>query len=424
MELLKEESIPYRCGDSIEWKLTEDKMYNKVHLTAKGFVREKDKIYFSDLELCILFQLDLRDYSIKVLCDFSNYQNAQLELYAHHIIRNNDDIILIPEYSDQVGIYNTQTKESRMISIGQKTPSVHLLPTIAVIERKIWIFPIATSNGVYILYMDNYEVIKDDNIGRKLKKYQYVYRNVRTIYENSFYMIASNPNCIIKIDIAKNDVEEIRIPFSQENLSILEQWREHLWFNRKENHECDIYEWIPERNELITYQLQDKELSNEYKESGLPPYVRFLFVNDDVYILGWGIRAILKISKERGLIEKAFDFPENFRILGRNLSYYPYFATEIIENKILFFPCISNMFLIYDTITGKVEGKEIIIEKDKIPGYQRWLSAYFINSITQEEGENLFTLYDCLEYEQYKQDSNKEQRENIGRLIWRALDDE
>lgn len=403
---------------------------NKKYLGAQGFIRKGTYIFFVDLEFCLLCRLNLQNYEVEVLHDFSKHQhqiqNNPLELFSHYIIENGNDLFFAPVYGKEVGIYNLCTKEEKMVSIGDfalgKNDAFFLSAAVLVCGRQAWFFPINCSNGIYVLNLDSHEAGRDDELSEKLKDFNLIVPQNRVIYNNMLYIGVVGANLILAVNVEKKEVIKKIIPNSIQGLSLIEQEGNYIWFTLSDR--LEIYKWSLDDDGLIRYCVEDQDIISAYQETDLPPYVKILSVKNNIYILGWGMRAILKVNIKNGLIEKAFDFPKSFCLCRRDSNKCAYSGIEMMEDKLLAFPCIGNKLLVYDTLSHETEGKDIVIEKDKIPNYKQRLDLFFFNSMPREEGANDFTLNDCLEYEYRKNDFQMGMQENVGKHIWEELSNE
>lgn len=396
----------------------------KIYLSVRSVYRKGNKIYFFDAELNMLFTYDMYSGSVEFIETFGEYQKNSYAIFGDYIIENEDELYFMPFYSNLIGIYNTRTDEGRVICIPELEKSygtTYFATNKAVVwKNKIWMFSSNPLIGVYVLDMSTYMVWKDIELSKRLEKYPIVSK-IETVSGCCFYAGVSDKDLILMIDIDKKEVEERKIPICNGKIFMFGENGKHIWFELRDS--ADVYEWDIETNRVIRYSI-DEDLWNKGDKQ---PYVKFVFWDQETYILGFEIEAIMKINREKRNIEKAFDLPKGFnffdgkRSIGFNAAFW---ATDKVEDKLFFFPNRGNKILIYDVKTERITGRELTIDKEKIPNYKELIRQRLFDISVADEMDNFFSLYDCLEYEQDKQNSDRKQEENIGRLIWKELDND
>lgn len=395
----------------------------KIYLSARSVYKKGEKVYFFNEELNTLFTYDLYNEAVEAIEAFEEYHKSSYAIFGDYIIENGDELFLMPFYSNVIGIYNTKVNKGRVICIPEFEEnygtSYFAINKAVVWKNRIWMFSSNPSIGVYILDMSTYTVWKDVDLSKKLEKYPIVSK-IETVKGSSFYAGVSDKNLILMIDIEKKEVEERKVPISNGKIFMFGDNGKNIWFVLRDS--TDVYEWYIEDNKVIRYSL-DGNLRNKEDNQ---PYVKFAFWDQETYILGFGIQAIMKINRDKRSIEKAFDFPNGFNFLdgkkaiGLNAAFW---ATDKIEDKFFFFPSRGNKILIYDVKTGRIAGKELTIDKEKIPNYKELIMQRLFDVPAVDEMDSFFSLYDCIEYEQDKNEMEIVMKETVGSQIWKRLND-
>lgn len=398
----------------------------QIHLSAKNAYEKDGGVFFFNIDFNSLFRVDLSNYSIRHLNAFLEYQTEDKGLFGDFVVENNDELFFFPGIGDFIGIYNAKLNEGEKVRISSKLnydKNVGLgVAKIIASSKKVWIFLAETSFGVYVLDMDNHQVQKDFELSKKIKEYKPLVWKLEQEYGNRSYVQTGDLNLLLQIDVVKKNIVEIRNPVPDG--VILGENEGKLWFYNADS--LQIYEWKVNLNELSVYDVEDENLVYDGREDGMPPYARCVCFGGEVFILGWSIRAIMRLNKEKKTIERAFAFPEGFYFYKyKKVSHLTsnFWSAEMIKGKIYFFPCAANMLLIYDPQSGEVEGKELVVEKSKIKNYEKIINNKLLKEVPLDETENFFSIYDCLEYGQKMDDTKREMQENIGERIWMDLND-
>ena len=396
----------------------------QMHLSAKNVYEIDGGVYFFNIDFNSLFRLDLQTRSIQHLDAFLECQTQQRILFGDFVVKNNKELFFFPGYDNFIGIYNTQLNKAEKISFNQeyadKRDINFSVAKIIVLDKKVWIFQADTALGVYVLDLESHQIQKDDNISEKIKNYPNLVWKLEQTYHNFSFVQTSDLKLLLQIDVEQGNLIEWETPVS--NGVVIGDNGKNIWLYVVNS--TEIYEWSMEENEISVYSIVDEELVNKGQEYQMPPYARCVCYGDDVFVLGWGIEAIMKLNREDKRIEKAFALPEDFLFYDykkTSMLTSNFWSVEMINGKIWFLPCGSNMLLIYDPQSGEVQGEELLIDKERIINYRELIVDKLHKEYPQSETDDYFSLYDCLEYGQSKHISKEESGESIGQRIWREL---
>ncbi|MDE7177483.1 MAG: hypothetical protein K2O59_06665 [Lachnospiraceae bacterium] len=399
----------------------------QIHLGAKNVYEIDGGVYFFNIDFNSLFRFDIQTRSIRHLDAFLEYQTQQKILFGDFVVENDKELFFFPGYGNFIGIYNTQSNKDEKVLfnsdyVDQKNINFSVAKIIVSV-KKVWIFLSDTSLGVYVLDLESHQIQKDDDLSEKIKDYPTLVWKLEQSYDNFSFVQTSDLKFLLQIDVEKGNFIEREMPVL--NGIIIGDNGKQIWLYVANS--TEIYEWSVEENEVSVYLITDEELVNKGQEYQMPPYARCVCYGDDVFVLGWGIDAIMKLNRAEKKIERAFALPEKFLFYEyKKTSKFisSFWSVEMIGEKICFFPCSGNMILIYDPKSGEVRGEELLIDKKKIINYREMIIDKLYNEYPQSETNDYFSLYDCLDYGQKQYIPRAKLEENIGQQIWSKLKSE
>lgn len=399
----------------------------QIHLSVKNVYEIDGGVYFFNIDFNSLFRFDIKTRSIRHLDAFLEYQTQQKILFGDFVVENDKELFFFPGYDNFIGIYNTQLNKAEKVAFNpdyadQKNINFSVAKII-VLGKKVWIFLSDTSLGVYVLDLKSHQIQKDDNLSEKIKGYPALVWKLEQSYNNFSFVQTKDLKLLLQIDVEKGNFIEWEMPVL--NGIVIGDNGKQIWLYVANS--TEIYEWSIEENNVSVYSIADEELVNKGQEYQMPPYARCVCYGDDVFVLGWGIEAIMKLNRTEKRIEKAFAFPEKFLVYEykkTSMLTSNFWSVEMIGGEIWFFPCSGNMLLIYDPQTREVRGEELLIEKKQIINYKEMIIDKLYKEYPQSEMNDYFSLYDCLEYGQKKHLPKAEAEENVGQQIWRKLREE
>lgn len=335
---------------------------NKLSLHYKSSIRIRDKIYFSEAFFNGLFELDTNDFSIKFLCHFSEEDKRKLLLHGGHPIQYKNIIYFFPTCTARVHCYDIVKKEEHNISI-PLLKNKEEFGVIGIVQRghKIWLFSIEASIGVFVLDMEENSIVREEVLSRLLSKYQKVTNFIET-KEDKIFTYCTSENKLLEVDIENENIKEYEIPIKNINIGSINYYREMFYFIDERS--GDLFEWKLGNTYLQRYVATG--LENALLKG--PPFSNCCFVNGNIYMIPFNSNYVMKVIKDKKVMEKAFDFPDDFEILKKIREYKPaiLLSFEVINNEIWFHPYGGNQLLIYNTISEQVVGKNVNINIENV----------------------------------------------------------
>lgn len=338
---------------------------SKLNLHFRSCVRVDDKLYFSEAYFNGLFQIDLNDFSVKFICHFSEESKEKVLMHGGHAIQYKDVIYFFPSGIKRIHYYNLITGEENNISFPPIRDKEFVVSGILQKDNRIWLFSAELVNGVFVLDVEKKRITKAEILSELLLKYDKVTKYVEIPEEGKLFTYCAADCKLLEIDVETEQIKEYSVPIENANIVAINYHEGKFYFIAGSS--GDLYEW--ERNDvrLRKFVAQDVEMGL-IKDF---PFYNCCFVGDDIYMIPCRSKYVMRIEKDRGIMKKAFDYPEEFQYIESvQGDYKPSVMqrVEIIRNEIWFYPYGGNQLLIYDTKSGQIIGKKITIDiKEVLP---------------------------------------------------------
>lgn len=365
---------------------------NEVYLNFRGWVREKDKLYFANMEFNGLFEMSLHSLEVKHIHTFSSMPLNKFFSVGPYIVKNHDKLIfLLNEKSvNKLCCYNLASKEEIEVDFpGNIKPSI-VHSCVFVRNNIAWIVPARMSCGIYTMDSNTLYIQKDEILSELLKDYN-MYRPLKQLDKDKLYFNDKDKNEVIVVDINTKSKISIKLPIQDISRCVIN--RNIVWMIQTKT--TDVYEWNMETGTLKQYLLDDAKL---WDGSGCP-YMDLIYVKelDCIFLLGETIANIFKTNRDTQTVEVAFDFPGDFRFLNNKLRNYSYFAdAEYIAGKLWFYPVCGNRILIYDIKQNTVKGIKCAINLGEIPSYKEIIISELQGNYFMEQ-EGIYSLKNMLQ---------------------------
>lgn len=360
----------------------------KVHLQYRSGIRVKDKFYFSAMYFNGLFEMDLNDFSAKLICHFSGENRAKILMHTGSAIEYKNVIYFFPLSSRQIHCYDLIMGEEHNVVIPISDGEEFMTAGTAQRENKIWLFPSDSSIGVFIFDMEDQTVIIAEALSEQLQKYGKTIGLIEVLEERRLFTYCVNDSILLEINLERGQIKEYKVPLDDIDVCS---------FNYHDGRFCfidavsgDLYEWTWNNTNLQKYEAR-------YLERVLvkgAPFCNYCLVNGDIYMIPGGGKYVMKV-KEEGIMEQAFEYPEDFQYLDNLRTDYASGMMnfcEVVQNEIWFHPCGGNQLLIYDTISEQTIGRKITIDVGSVfPSngiffeYNRRLLEYFCHNVRKNE---------------------------------------
>ncbi len=383
----------------------------KIHLQYRSGIRVKDKFYFSEMYFNGLFEMDLNDFSIKLLCYFSGENRARMLMHTGRVIQYKNMIYFFPLCSRRIHYYDLMTGEEHHVIIPISEDEEFV--TLGVVQRnnKIWLFSADPSIGVFVLDTEDKTVIRAEALSDLLLKYGKTSGFLDIEKEGKAFTYYANDSVLLEIDLKKEQVKEHTVPFGKTAVSLINYHEGMFFFIDPVS--GDLYEWGWSNGLLRKYTLQDRERILPEKNPS-PPLLNCCFVNGDIYMVPWADKYVMKVKKEEGIIEKAFDYPEDFQYLDTRRKEYTsgmMLLCEVIDNEIWFHPCGGNQLLIYNTVSEQIKGRRIEVDVCRLFSCEGILS------------ESDWKTLDSFCYSARISEQNSIAEEKCGRKIYQSINE-
>lgn len=333
---------------------------SKLNLHVRSCVRVDDKLYFSEAYFNGLFQMDLNDFSVKFICHFSEENKGRLLLHGGHAIRYRDVIYFFPTCIKRIHYYNLITGEENNISLPPiRDEKEFAVSGILQKDNRIWLFSAELLNGVFVLDAEKNRITKAEILSKLLVKYDKVTNFIAIPEEGKLFTYCAADFKLLEINVEKEQIKEYSVPTENANIIAINYHEGKFYFI--DGLSGDLYEWEWNNMCLRKFEAQDVEMG---LVKGFP-FSNCCFVDDDIYMIPCRSKYVMRIEKGKGIMKRAFDYPEDFQYMESVQGVYKpsvMLRVEIIRSEIWFYPYGGNQLLIYDTKSGQIIGKKITID--------------------------------------------------------------
>ena len=145
-------------------------------------------------------------------------------------------------------------------------------------------------------------------------------------------------------------------------------------------------------------------------------YREILFVNDEIILNSHYAANIMKVNQEKGILEKAFDYPEGFRIIKEIPAGQTFERTLMYGEELCFIPLRGSHIVCYHIGNQKVRGIELAINEKDIPYLYELIEAKRkMGNIVEGDIYKLKTYIEC------NMKRCEEKKTDIGMLIYNDI---
>lgn len=392
----------------------------RTYLKWIGCCQNENKIYFLNMSFNGLFYLDLDDLLIHFVHRFSFEQANAKSLSATVTLFYENAIYFFPNQTNVIMKYDFYKKQEQVIPIQNYEEKFFVTADVVRLQDFIYMFPTRLEKGIYVFDLQKGEVKKDSELS--------------SLFETSFpfdnNVLMRNGHCVLLGMYGSNKLIEIdlvtkKIIYSktfEEDIHIYAVHFDgnHYWILQTES--TDIYEWDRENDTLQVYRNEHAEWGKSKSISVPPiPYSNMIFLGNEILVLPFTMRSILRIEKESKTIEEPIVLPKEFRLVNKAFSGWPVcYQYTALEDKILLYPCRGNMLLVYDTITKQMTGKEMAVSEEEVYYLREILEENCMRSTSCMENDDLGTLEDFINIIGTYQNKNQffDKKINIGQSIY------
>lgn len=334
---------------------------SKIHWQCLSTCRVNDEVWFLNMGNHGLFCLNMQDFSIKYIGSksFMDFNKVLLPYYADSCFSDGNKLLFFPNNCNRIMIYNIAKQEIHDIEIVSKNgTNIFTTAGIAAMGKRIWLFPHDLMQGIWILDLDTLQISQDKQLQDALAGINVIETIIR---QDGMQIWVLSENKIYRINIGKREKVLLK-QFATMHIYTIRFDGSSYWILQSDS--TDVYKWNQE-DQLLKYQLKNAEW---IADEGIP-YSNMIFLNNNIILLNYRLKHIMKIDQQRFVIDKAFEYPKNFRFIRNAFydSWAAFYAFDMVGDKVLIYPVFGSMLLIYDINDGSVEGIEADILKEKIP---------------------------------------------------------
>lgn len=390
----------------------------KMHLRCASVCKIEDRIYFSNITFNGLFYLDINDLSVHFVHQFSEERFDAIDLSTDKNV-----IYFFPNSTNTIMRYDVLKQQEKMIPIQSYNGKSFQIAGIAQRQDLIYMFPGQLGQGIYIFDLHKQKVEKDKTLSLLFGQASFCGNVI--LEDNSVLLSMYGKNQLVEINLDTKKIINLWKFEEKMQIDTVHFDGDHYWILQTES--TDIYEWNRENDTLQVYTNKNPIWADEVPISSVP-YSNMIFLEDEILVLNYSLKSILRINKEKKTIENPIEFSEEIQLDNCSFSGFPIYSQyTILEDKILLYPYRGNMLLVYDKETGRMSGKDLIVSEKEIPYldevvYSKYMKQYMKQGKCRESGEQL-TLEDyivVIEKDIIKNQDNS-LYENVGRLIYQEL---
>lgn len=329
-----------------------------VHLGSRAFVLEDDRIWFSNFSFNGLFCLELETGEIELVHKFESV--ADHEIGSHGFAyKEGDEIILIPLSFGDVIVYNVKTKKEHVVRLpARKGFCVQTYK----IGTKIWMIPSISTDNVLVYDIVTKTVMLDKKMQQTL--YDYSEGEEWKIFgersQNRFILCSPGKKKICEVDLDTTEAEFLNIPIEDDIFEVVCDGADYWVLLMKSQ---DVYKWIRAEEKCERYRVTEEKW---VQETCQVPYSQIVFADNNILLMNYYAQHIMRIDKEKKIVEKAFDYPADFRIM-KELEWGAVFTGAVHDDeRLCMVPCRGSHVLLYDLQKRLINGIELVIDKNKI----------------------------------------------------------
>lgn len=377
-----------------------------------GTYQWNNKIWFSNLRFNGIFSINLDDFSLKLeriipfldICSYVPYVFC---------LGSGSKLFFFPNNCSEIMIFDMEIDAIQRIPISPMDGSnIFTTGGIICVNKQFWIFPKNIEQGIYMLDIENIRLNRSSQFDKLFKDIKMIDTVLELSEAKSAFLVN---NCIWEIAI--NSKKIIYRKSFDSNLEILTMRYDGISYWVLFKNSTDVYQWNRTRNETTIYNLSGT--AQEWIGRRRIPYSNIIFFQGKIVLLGYGLKYVMKVDKEKQLICKAIDYPAGFRFL-HNIFYNSGWAAfsnfDIRGNKVWIYPLIGNMLLIYDIENNAIEGKKLTVTSQEYP----LLHEFLINSTGRrfQEDESVSLLKMLILNRIDNEKDKKNDKKNVGKRIY------
>lgn len=385
-----------------------------VHLGSKAAIQEKTNLWFSNFNFNGLFKMDLCTGDVEFVHRFALVANDKVGIHSA-AYKCGEELIFIPVSGNEIITYNISRKKEYGIQIPDMTPDDS---GVVAYKRKdkIWLFPIANIRKVFCYDIKERTIEEDMALSGILSDYAANEENMIgvSVHENILLIYLRGRNTICRVNLESLEVQYHELAIDNGKIykvayDGMEYWvlLENSWEVYKWNKQADTYEkYVPDEEIWIG-------------NNKILPYGDICFVDSEVVLMSYNAFHVMKIDREQGKVEKAFDYPDDFRVINELSWGGVWGASVVYGDKLCLVPHRGSHVLFYDSQSREVKAAELIAEKSKISYLDEVVQARIQKDMLVETKE-VFSLEEYMRIIE-SQGDKKHANTEVGEKIYQSL---
>lgn len=384
--------------------------------------RIEDRLFFANMTFNGIFYLDLKELSVHFVQRFPGEALNAMALSMVTMVDNNN-IYFFPHNSNSILRYNIKTQIEEAIKMPDFDGEKFEMTGAVSWNNKIYMFPILLKRGIYVLDTQRQELIKDKKLSELFADTDFRCVNVFSVNDKHVLLSLDGSNQLIEIDLDTKEIVSLETLPADIQIYTVCYDGAHYWILQKQS--SDIYEWDREHGILQRY--VNENLTKKGRDHiSFPLYSNLVFLEKEILVLNCLAEHVLRINKEKKVIEDPIDFPKGFRLVNRRFEGWPICDQyTIFENKVLLHPNGGNMLLIYDPGSKTMCGKEMTISGEETPYLCEVIKENWSEKKLNVELDNLRSLSAFIyAVSQGWETMSSCHADNIGKVIYQCVEEE
>ncbi len=388
----------------------------KAHIKFCNGCHIRNRIYFANLTFNGLFYIDLEDFSLHFVHRFL-CEALSSSAYSMANIVDNKDLYFFPHNSNSIIRYNIEKQREWVLPLSEFCGNYFGTAGVIYWNHKIYIFPIVLKKGIYILDLQRQNVVKDKSLSDLFADTDFSCVNVFFVKDKCALLSLDNSNQLVEVDLETKAITGFDTLPEEVKIYTVCSDGVHYWILQQET--TDIYEWDREHGTLQLY----TNYNSEHMVSR--PYSNLIFLEDEILVLNCSLQSIMRINKDKKIIENMIAFPEGFRTVNSRFRGWPICdGFMVLDDKVLLYPCWGNMLLVYDLKSKELTGKEIVVTDEGLPYLCEVVDEIFSGEEQNVEKDELETVELFVQAVSAGQETGRiHKADKIGKMIYHKIED-
>ena len=334
-----------------------------IYLGCNGVIAEDNNVWFSNINFNGLFKVDLNSGFVELIHKFRNLE-VDKKLAHRHVFKEKSELIFMPWFDNKIIIYDLETQTESIVEVPMENGESEFLGNAFRTDGVIWLFPGYSKNKVFCYDIEKKCLMVHEKLSQvilRMTEGENVYLQYKN-HEKYVTMCIPNKNiiCNINLDTLKNQI--IKIDNNAIEIIFAVYDGKDYWFIGRNN--ANIYQWNPQYDVWTEYYAGNNKKTDSWGEVF---YTEHVFYDKGIIMPSFYATNITKVNKEKRIVEKAFDYPIDFKIIKERVN-GPVFVEAVRYGKeICFIPYRGSQIVCYDWKKEKVRGIELAISEENIP---------------------------------------------------------